>query len=129
MGKKVKRTTPCHTCTEVIGICGCEHDARCAMKSMAMATSVLRSAFRKAAAVVVGMRSHASRPDPAQCGVSGRPCHQHDVPPRGQGEGRVARLSVAPMMEWTDRHYRYLARLLTSHTELYTEMISDSAVV
>ena len=33
------------------------------------------------------------------------------------------RLSVAPMMEWTDRHYRFLARLMTAHTQLYTEMV------
>jgi tRNA-dihydrouridine synthase len=32
-------------------------------------------------------------------------------------------LSVAPMMEWTDRHFRFLARLLTRRTRLYTEMV------
>ena len=42
---------------------------------------------------------------------------------------QVARLAVAPMMEWTDRHYRVLARMMTRHTELYTEMIGDAAVV
>lgn len=36
---------------------------------------------------------------------------------------------VAPMMEWTDRHYRYLARLMTRHTRLYTEMITSAALV
>ena len=34
-----------------------------------------------------------------------------------------SRLSVAPMMEWTDRHYRFLARMMTAHTKLYTEMV------
>lgn len=33
------------------------------------------------------------------------------------------------MMELTDRHYRYLARLLTRHTLLYTEMLTGAAVI
>lgn len=36
---------------------------------------------------------------------------------------------MAPMMELTDRHYRYLARLLTRHTLLYTEMLTCKAVI
>ena len=39
------------------------------------------------------------------------------------------RLAVAPMMELTDRHYRYMARLLTRHTLLYTEMLTCKAVI
>ncbi|WP_296896630.1 tRNA dihydrouridine(20/20a) synthase DusA [Thiohalocapsa sp.] len=39
------------------------------------------------------------------------------------------RLSVAPMMDWTDRHYRYFARLLTRHTLLYTEMVTTGALI
>ncbi|MBW7859010.1 MAG: tRNA dihydrouridine(20/20a) synthase DusA [Leptonema sp. (in: Bacteria)] len=38
-------------------------------------------------------------------------------------------LSVAPMMDYTDRHYRYLIRLLSRRTTLYTEMIPDSAIL
>ena len=37
-------------------------------------------------------------------------------------------LSVAPMMDRTDRHFRYLIRQITKHTLLYTEMISATAV-
>jgi tRNA-dihydrouridine synthase A len=33
------------------------------------------------------------------------------------------------MMEWTDRHCRYLHRLLTRHTLLYTEMLTTGAVM
>ncbi len=40
-----------------------------------------------------------------------------------------ARLSVAPMMEWTDRHCRYFHRLLTRRTLLYTEMITAQALI
>ena len=39
------------------------------------------------------------------------------------------RLSVAPMMDWTDRHCRYFLRLLTRHTLLYTEMVTTGAVL
>lgn len=37
-------------------------------------------------------------------------------------------LSVAPMMEYTDRHFRYLFRQLSRETTLYTEMVSANAV-
>jgi tRNA-dihydrouridine synthase A len=39
------------------------------------------------------------------------------------------RFSVAPMMEWTDRHYRVLARLHSRHARLYTEMVTSAAIV
>ena len=39
------------------------------------------------------------------------------------------KLSVAPMMDWTDRHCRYFHRLLTKYTLLYTEMINAGAIV
>ncbi len=39
------------------------------------------------------------------------------------------RLSVAPMMDWTDRHCRYFHRLLSRHALLYTEMVTTGALV
>lgn len=39
------------------------------------------------------------------------------------------RLSVAPMMEWTDRHCRWLHRQLTRHARLYTEMVTTGALL
>ncbi len=39
------------------------------------------------------------------------------------------RLSVAPMMDWTDRHDRFFLRLITRRTLLYTEMITTSAIL
>ena len=39
------------------------------------------------------------------------------------------KFSVAPMMEWTDRHYRYFARLMSRHTLLYTEMVTTGAII
>ncbi|MEM7547092.1 MAG: tRNA dihydrouridine(20/20a) synthase DusA [Pseudomonadota bacterium] len=42
---------------------------------------------------------------------------------------KSAHLSVAPMMDWTDRHCRYLHRILSRRTRLYTEMVTAAAVV
>ena len=39
------------------------------------------------------------------------------------------RLSVAPMMDWTDRHCRFFHRLLTQRTLLYTGMVNTGAVI
>src|SRR5947207_6567807 len=39
------------------------------------------------------------------------------------------RFSVAPMMEWTDRHCRFFHRLLTRRALIYTEMITTGAVI
>lgn len=39
------------------------------------------------------------------------------------------RLSVAPMMDWTDRHCRYFLRLISQHTLLYTEMVTTGALI
>ena len=39
------------------------------------------------------------------------------------------RLSVAPMLDWTDRHCRYFHRLLSQQTLLYTEMITTGAIL
>ena len=39
------------------------------------------------------------------------------------------RLSVAPMMEWTDVHWRAMMRGITRHSVLYTEMVVDSTIL
>ncbi|PJF10564.1 tRNA dihydrouridine(20/20a) synthase DusA [Pseudorhodobacter sp. MZDSW-24AT] len=39
------------------------------------------------------------------------------------------RLSVAPMMEWTDRHCRVFHRLMTRRAMLYTEMVTAAAIL
>ncbi|MFN8578993.1 MAG: tRNA dihydrouridine(20/20a) synthase DusA [Candidatus Sericytochromatia bacterium] len=38
-------------------------------------------------------------------------------------------VSVAPMMDWTDRHYRYFMRQITHKTLLYTEMVTTGAII
>jgi tRNA-dihydrouridine synthase A len=42
---------------------------------------------------------------------------------------RDIRFSVAPMMDWTDRHCRYFHRLLSRRARLYTEMLTTGAVI
>ena len=39
------------------------------------------------------------------------------------------RVSVAPMLDWTDRHCRYFLRLISRHTLLYTEMVTSGAII
>lgn len=41
----------------------------------------------------------------------------------------MQRFSVAPMLDWTDRHCRYFHRLLSGQTLLYTEMITTGAIL
>ncbi|WIV49589.1 tRNA dihydrouridine(20/20a) synthase DusA [Marivivens sp. LCG002] len=49
--------------------------------------------------------------------------------PQSPATTRAARLSVAPMMDWTDRHCRYFHRLMSRETLLYTEMVTAPAIV
>ena len=49
--------------------------------------------------------------------TQGLPLHAH------------ARLSVAPMMDWTDRHCRFFHRLMSRDALLYTEMVTAPALV
>lgn len=37
--------------------------------------------------------------------------------------------SIAPMLDWTDKHYRYFARLMSSKALLYTEMVTTGAIL
>ena len=39
------------------------------------------------------------------------------------------RFCIAPMLDWTDTHYRVLARLMTRHARLYTEMVTTGALL
>ena len=39
------------------------------------------------------------------------------------------KLSIAPMLDWTDRHCRYFLRLISRHTLLYTEMVTTGAII
>ncbi|KKO48648.1 tRNA-dihydrouridine synthase A [Arsukibacterium sp. MJ3] len=39
------------------------------------------------------------------------------------------KFSVAPMLDWTDKHCRFFHRLMTKHAVLYTEMITTGALI
>ena len=39
------------------------------------------------------------------------------------------KISIAPMLDWTDRHFRYFMRLITHHATLYTEMVAAPALI
>lgn len=39
------------------------------------------------------------------------------------------KLSVAPMLDWTDRDCRYMLRLISRHSLLYTEMVTTGALI
>lgn len=41
----------------------------------------------------------------------------------------ISKISVAPMMDWTDRHCRYFHRLISPNALLYTEMITTGALL
>ena len=51
------------------------------------------------------------------------------IPQINQQDISMWRMSVAPMMDWTDKHCRYFHRLLSQHTLLYTEMVTTGALV
>lgn len=53
--------------------------------------------------------------------TSGSPATMHDTLNRA--------FSVAPMMDWTDRHCRYFHRQLSQHAVLYTEMVTTGALI
>ena len=47
---------------------------------------------------------------------------------KNQQDSKMWRISVAPMMDWTDKHCRFFHRLLSQHTLLYTEMVTTGAL-
>jgi tRNA-dihydrouridine synthase A len=62
--------------------------------------------------------------------VSGAAAAPAATSPAGNGVAAAARrLSVAPMMDWTDRHCRAFHRVLTRRTLLYTEMVTTGAIL
>ena len=82
------------------------------------------------------------RREAAECGKSARDgfgtAKSPTIAPPSAASGDASRrarlitdrtLSVAPMMDWTDRHCRYFHRLLSPHALLYTEMVTAPAVL
>lgn len=42
---------------------------------------------------------------------------------------KIPHISIAPMMDWTDRHFRYFMRLISPNSRLYTEMVTTGAIL
>ena len=55
--------------------------------------------------------------------------NQTSVMPEKTGAYWSSRFSIAPMLDWTDRHCRYFLRLLSRNTLLYTEMVTTGAII
>ncbi|MFD1215522.1 tRNA dihydrouridine(20/20a) synthase DusA [Microbulbifer celer] len=53
------------------------------------------------------------------------------IAPATRGSARAVnhRFCTAPLMDWSDRHCRYLWRLLSKHALLYTEMVTTGAII
>ncbi|PQJ83466.1 tRNA dihydrouridine(20/20a) synthase DusA [Aliivibrio sifiae] len=49
--------------------------------------------------------------------------------PENTNKYPLQRFSVAPMLDWTDRHCRYFHRQLSEHALLYTEMVTTGAII
>ena len=55
--------------------------------------------------------------------------NQTSAMPEKTGAYGSSRFSIAPMLDWTDRHCRYFLRLLSRNTLLYTEMVTTGAII
>ena len=83
-------------------------------------------ASRRASADLGGGPKLSAPPRP----MVARPAIAKPLPPAApRAEHSPWRMSVAPMMDWTDRHCRYFHRLLTRQTLLYTEMVNAGAII
>lgn len=49
--------------------------------------------------------------------------------PENKGMALDRRISVAPMLDWTDRHCRYFLRKISKRALLYTEMVTTGAII
>ena len=68
-----------------------------------------------------------NRAGPKRPGHRGTDGPERGIPVRRTHPNRL--LSVAPMLDWTDRHCRYFLRLISRRTLLYTEMVTTGALL
>src|SRR5699024_5530015 len=69
------------------------------------------------------------RPEPPRPEPAGMSMNRPDPTISPDAVRRAARLSVAPMMDWTDRACRGFHRLLSRRALLYTEMVTAPAII
>lgn len=81
------------------------------------------------------IESHCTPPPAARFPLAPGGGLRYTAPSAEDGKGQRMsqdtsfRLSVAPMLDWTDRHCRSFHRLMTRRTMLYTEMVTAPAIV
>jgi tRNA-dihydrouridine synthase A len=61
-------------------------------------------------------------------------CNGRSLKPAITGDTLISthpthRFAIAPMLDWTDRHCRYMLRLISRHALLYTEMVTTGAIL
>ena len=74
-------------------------------------------------------RKNAAKPDQMTLNENRENTGLQPDSPLKASEAKPMRVSVAPMMDWTDRHCRYFHRLMSRHALLYTEMVTTGALV
>ncbi|KAJ9558327.1 hypothetical protein OSB04_012941 [Centaurea solstitialis] len=87
--------------------------------------------------IVLPKKNYRRLPSKLVCGISTtksrklHPYHQKNQPHSTMVVEQYLPpwFSVAPMMEWTDNHYRTVARLVSKHAWLYTEMLAAETIV
>ena len=80
---------------------------------------------------MVGISCAIRRRSVAKAGVraAGKQAGYHFETTEKMTEYQSHRLSIAPMMDWTDRHCRHFHRQMTRRAMLYTEMVTAAAVI
>ena len=123
--RRMRLAWACSLC--VLIAAGTGSDPRCACYDATLLTVEPGESFRQSRTLsTIPHRMGKRRFRPRPCVLGGRSpdaCRANDC------ENMKYRFSIAPMMEWTDRHCRFFHRLLTRRALLYTEMITTGAVL
>ncbi len=90
-------------------------------------TGLMQDGHDKRSEAVTLLHEAARASEPVKCGLPNPSPHCVNVKNKAKLPAR--RLSVAPMMDWTDRHCRMFHRQITRHTWLYTEMVTTGAII
>ena len=90
-------------------------------------TGLIQDWHDQGSEAVTLLHAPARSSEPVKCGLPNQSLHCVNVKNKAKLPAR--RLSVAPMMDWTDRHCRMFHRQITRHTWLYTEMVTTGAII
>ena len=85
------------------------------------------SSFRDTTGILT-LSSHASSSNADNDANNSSNSNEHVRQTKHRQLMEASTLSLAPMMEYTDRHFRHLVRLISKRTLLYTEMVAANAI-